>query len=107
MKRGDIVRVVIAGNFGKPRPALIVQADVFSDIPSLAVLPFTTELRSVPAVRIDVEPDAANGLLHPSQIMIDKITAVALQKVGQPIGRLSSAQVNLVDRALAVFLGFA
>lgn len=107
MRRGEIVSVVISGDFGKPRPALVVQADQFSDIPSLAVLPLTSDLRNVPAVRIDVDPDPSNGLVLRSQIMVDKIVTVATNKVGVQIGQLSGEKMALVDRALAVFLGFA
>jgi mRNA interferase MazF len=107
VKRGDIIRIVLQGDFGKPRPALIVQADDFAEIPSLSVLPFSTDLRDVPDIRIILEPDATNGLLQRSQIMVDKIATVSLKKVGQRIGHLSSADMIAVDRALAVFLGLA
>jgi mRNA interferase MazF len=107
VKRGDIIRIVLQGDFGKPRPALVVQADDFADIPSLVVLPFSTDLRSVPNIRITVEPTATNGLLERSQIMVDKITAVSLKKVGQQIGHLSSADMAAVDRVLAVLLKLA
>lgn len=99
--------VVIPGDYGKPRPALIVQADRFSGIPSLTVLPLTSDLRSVPALRIDVDPDAANGLRLPSQIMVDKIVSVGIGKIGDRIGELSDEGMASVDRALAAFLGFA
>jgi len=107
VKRGDIIRIVLQGDFGKPRPAVIVQADNFSEIPSLSVLPFSTDLRNVPDVRITIEPTAANGLLERSQIMVDKIATVSLKKVGQQIGHLSSIDMAAVDRVLAVFLGLA
>jgi mRNA interferase MazF len=107
VRRGEIVAVVIPGEFGKPRPALVVQADQFSDIPSLAVLPLTSDLRNVPAVRIDVDPDPSNGLMFPSQIMVDKIVTVGINKIGARIGELSGERMVLVDRALAAFLGFA
>jgi mRNA interferase MazF len=107
VKRGDIIRIVLQGDFGKPRPAVIVQADNFSEIPSLSVLPFSTDLRNVPDIRITIEPTAANGLFEPSQIMVDKIATVSLKKVGQQIGHLSSADMAAVDRVLAVFLGLA
>jgi mRNA interferase MazF len=107
VKRGDIIRIVLQGDFGKPRPALVVQNDDFAEIPSLSVLPFSTDLRNVPDIRITIEPTATNGLLERSQIMVDKITTVSLRKVGQQIGRLSSADMAAVDRVLAVFLKLA
>jgi mRNA interferase MazF len=107
VKRGDIIRIVLQGDFGKPRPALVVQNDDFAEIPSLSVLPFSTDLRNVPDIRITVEPTATNGLLERSQIMVDKITTVSLKKIGQQIGHLSSADMAAVDRVLAVFLKLA
>jgi mRNA interferase MazF len=107
VKRGDIIRIVLQGDFGKPRPTLVVQADDFAEIPSLSVLPFSTDLRDVFDIRITIEPDATNGLLERSQIMVDKIATVSLKKVGEQIGHLSSADMAAVDRVLAVFLGLA
>lgn len=106
MIRGDIVVVAIKGDYGgKPRPAVIVQSDDFSEVPSLAVLPLTTEWRDLPTIRIAVEPNPENGLLESSQVMVDKITAVALERVASQIGRLSPEDMAAVNRALAIFLG--
>jgi mRNA interferase MazF len=107
VKRGDVIRIVLQGDFGKPRPAVVVQSDDFADIPSLTVLPFSTDLRDVPAIRITIEPDATNGLLQRSQIMVDKIATASLKKLGQQIGQLSSSDMAAVDRVLALFLGLA
>lgn len=107
VKRGDIIRIVLQGDFGKPRPAVIVQADDFAAIPSVSVLPFSSNLRDVPAIRITLDPDVSNGLVQRSQIMIDKIATVSSKKVGDQIGHLSNAEMAAVDRALAVFLGLA
>jgi mRNA interferase MazF len=103
--RGDIVAVVTQGDYAKPRPAVIVQADLFSDIPSLTVLLLTSELRDAPAIRITIQPLPTNGLMTTSQIMVDKITTVATKRIGKPIGRLSDDEMVSIDRALAVFLG--
>lgn len=105
MKRGDVVAAASPGDFAKPRPAVVVQSDDFSNIPSLTVLLLTSELRDVPAVRITIEPNSTNGLLKTSQVMIDKITTAASKRVGRTIGRLSDEQMVAIDRALAVFLG--
>ena len=44
MKRGDLVTVALQGEFGKPRPALIVQSDLFNtEHATLSVLPITSE----------------------------------------------------------------
>ena len=43
MKRGDIVLAVARGDYGKPRPAVIVQSD---DLP-LSIVPVEQALRLV------------------------------------------------------------
>lgn len=107
MKRGDIVTVAVAGDYGKPRPALIVQADFFQEHPSFTVLLLTSTLRDAPLFRIAVAPTPKNGLAQPSQIMVDKAHTVARERIGGVIGRLDDDTMVAVTRALAVFLGFA
>ena len=66
MRRGDLVTVALQGDQGKPRPALIVQADTFTDLSGVTVLPITGMLLDAPLLRVEVEPSAANGLTKPS-----------------------------------------
>lgn len=105
MKRGDLITVSLQGNYGKPRPALIIQSDLF-DIPSLTILPITSKLHDTPLLRILVEPDSENGLFQTSQIMIDKAHTIPIEKVRKPFGRLNEDVMLSVNRALAMFLGF-
>lgn len=105
MKRGDIVVVALQGDYGKPRPAIVIQADLFIPHPSVSVLPVTSELRDAPAVRIDIAPHAANGLRQPSQIMIDKCQTVARDRISQVIGSLDEPTMTAVNRAFLVFCG--
>ena len=107
MKRGDIVTVSLPGTYGKPRPALVVQSDLFDVHPSVTLLPITSELRETPLFRISVDPSTDNGLQKESQIMVDKIDTVLREKVGESFGRLDDSRMLEVSRALAVFLGFA
>ena len=108
MRRGDFVIIVAAGDYGKPRPAIVVQSDLFDGLPSVAVCPLTSTLRAdADLIRLDVAPTAENGLREPSQIAIDKITVVPVAKVGATIGRADDTLMLRVSRALAVFLGIA
>ncbi len=107
MKRGDLVTVAISGDYGKPRPALVIQSDLFDVHPSVTVLPVTSELRGTPLFRVRVEPSNDNGLRKTSEIMVDKAQTVVRERVGDPIGRLDDETLLAVNRALAVFLGFA
>lgn len=80
MKRGDPVTVAFAGDYGTPRPGLVIQSDFFEAHPSVTLLPVTSELRETPLFRV---------------------------RVGEVIGRLDDETLLAVNRALAVFLGFA
>ena len=95
----------MAGDYGKPRPALVIQSDAFRDLASVTVLRLTTELHDWPTFRVTVEPTEANGLRAASQIMIDKATAVPRNKVGRTFGRLDGDVMTAVERALLAFLG--
>jgi mRNA interferase MazF len=107
VKRGDLVTIALPGSYGKPRPALVIQSDLFDEHPSVTILPVTSELRETPLFRIEVAPDATNGLRKRSQVMIDKTQTVPRVKLGEPFGRLDDATMLVVTRSLAVFLGFA
>ena len=107
MRRGDFVTVVTSGDYGKPRPALVIQSDRFAPLTSIVICPLTTTLRTdADLFRLDVAPSEDNGLRQPSQIAIDKITVVPVAKVGEVIGRADDALLQRVTRALAVFLAF-
>lgn len=105
MKRGDFVTIALQGDLGKPRPALVVQADPFEALATVAVLPVTSTLVDAPLMRITVEPDARNGLSKASQVMVDKVVTVRRDKVGPAFGAASDELMVAVGRALAVFLG--
>jgi mRNA interferase MazF len=105
MKRGDLVPVVLAGAYSKPRPALVIQSDLFARHPSVTILPVTTELRPIETFRIAVNPSPKNGLRAPSQIMVDKAHTIPRDKAGAPFGELELRTLKAVDRSLAVFLG--
>jgi mRNA interferase MazF len=107
MRRGDVVAVALQGDLGKPRPALVIQSDLFDAHPSVTVLPVTSELRLAPLFRIAVNPSELNGLSKPSQVMVDKPQSIAREKIGKVFGHLDDETMLAVNRALAVFLGFA
>ena len=107
MRRGELVTIAFTADHGKPGPALVIQSDLFEAHPSVTILPVTSALREVPLLRIRVAPTAENGLGKVSQVMVDKLQTVAREKVGETIGRLDDESMLAVNRALAVFLGFA
>ncbi len=105
MNRGDLVTVALQGGFGKPRPALVVQSDLFNAHSSITVLPITSTLIDAPLLRITVQPDVKNSLQAVSQIMLDKTMTVKVDKVSAPFGKVASEVMVQVNRGLALFLG--
>ncbi len=103
--RGSLVTIAIQGDFGKPRPALIIQANQFSEHTSMTVLPITSTLVDAPLLRITIQPDSKNGLQKSSQVMIDKIMTVRCDKMSSIFGSLQAKEMLEIERCLAVFLG--
>ncbi|WP_254493833.1 type II toxin-antitoxin system PemK/MazF family toxin [Bartonella sp. B1099] len=103
--RGSLVTIAMQGDFGKPRPALIIQANEFSEHTSMTVLPITSTLIDAPLLRITLQPNAKNGLQKPSQVMIDKIMTVRCEKMSSIFGSLQAKEMQEIERCLAVFLG--
>lgn len=101
MKRDDIVIVSIAGDYGKPRPAVVVQSDHL-DGESVLVCLVTTTLRDAPHTRVRLDASDENGLRETSEIMVDKIFAVRRSKCSAPIGRLSAADVETLNTTLLI-----
>jgi len=83
MRRGDLVTVAVSGDFGKPRPALVIQSDHFDATATVTVLLISATLVDAPLIRLAVEPGAENGLRKPSQVMIDKAITVQRDRVGK------------------------
>jgi mRNA interferase MazF len=107
MSRGAVVVVALQGDYGKPRPALVVQSDMFSELPSVTILPITSDLRDAPLYRIGIEATPGTGLNQASQIMVDKLHTIPRKKMGQVVGHLDEGVMVAVNRAMALFLGFA
>lgn len=107
VKRGDFVTLALSGDFGKPRPALIIQADQFAATVTVTVLLVTSTLVEAPLLRVTVQPTEENGLRKPSQVMVDKAMTVKRDKLGPSFGRLDPDTLLEVERCLVVFLGIA
>ena len=107
MRRGELVTVAMPGDFGKPRPALVIQADQFEHTGTVTVLLVSGTLVDAPLIRLTVQPTPANGLHKPSQIMVDKAMSVKRDRLGPAFGRLDDETMLSVTRTLAVFLGIA
>lgn len=106
MRRGDVVTVAASGDYGKPRPAVIVQSDAFPEnYESVVVCQLTSDLRNTPDFRVVVEPSTNNGLRVTSEIMADKPVTIRRERVGRTIGRLDAEDVARLNVALALVMG--
>jgi mRNA interferase MazF len=95
------------GDFGKPRPALVIQSDHFDETATATLLLVSSTLVDAPLIRLSIDPTPANRLRRRSQVMIDKAMTVRRDKLGAPFGRLDDDTMIAVNRGLALFLGFA
>jgi len=108
MQRGDVVVVAAAGDYGKPRPAVIVQSDAFPEShASVVICQMTSELVDAPDFRITIIPSDTNSLRAPSQVMVDKPVTIRRARIGRVIGRLDGDEIGRLDAALAFVMGLA
>ena len=104
VSRGDLVIAAFPGDYGKPRPALVVQSDGYSRLQSVTVLPLTSDLYPAPLIRINVAPSPSNGLQRQSHVMVDKAATISRTRIGQRIGHVDTEVMAAVGVALARFL---
>ncbi len=107
MKRGDLVTVAAQGDYGKPRPAVVIQSDALADADSVLVALLTSALRDAPFYRMSLAPAETNGLKTESQVMVDKIIAYPRGKCGDAMGRLSDRDMPVLNAMLSVMIGLA
>ena len=99
--------IAMQGDFGKPRPALVIQSDQFNEHMTVTVLLVSSTLVDAPLLRVTIQPSETNGLQKPSQVMVDKAMTVKRDKLGEAFGSANDAAMLEVGRRLAFFLGIA
>ena len=108
MKRGEVWTAAGGKDYaGKPRPVVIVQDDRFDATASITICPFTSDPTDAPLLRLVVAPSGLNGLRTTSRLMVDKITTVARDKLGNRMGTLAHEDMVRLNRAILMFLGLA
>jgi mRNA interferase MazF len=107
VRRGDLVVVSASRDYGKPRPAVVIQSDWLRATDSVLVALLTSALADAPLYRLPIEPNAANGLKAPSQVMVDKIVAMPREKCGAAIGRIDESALIALNHLLSVVIGLA
>jgi len=105
-RRGDVVVCSPSGDYDKPRPAIVLQSDLFNPThASVTLCPITSHVIEAPLFRVELKPDATNGLKKKSQAMADRVTTQRSEKIGAVVGRISDADLERVETALRMWLG--
>jgi mRNA interferase MazF len=108
MRRGDVVTVAASGDYGKPRPAVIVQTDALPGAhASVVICQMTSEYSDAPDFRVTIEPTEENGLRIRSQVMADKPVTVRRERIGRRVGHLDGKDILRLNIALAFVMGLA
>jgi mRNA interferase MazF len=107
LKRGDVVIALVRGDYGKPRPVVVVQNDRFAGHTSVTVALITSTLTELDDVRLTLAPTPENGLRATSQVQLDRLQSIPRSRLRDVIGHLTPAQMTRINRGLALFLGLA
>ena len=108
LSRGAVIVTVVPGEYGKPRPAVVVQDSRLTPLmESVVVALLTTSDRGGKHIRVKVEPTAENALHQTSRIMVDKVFSIHKHRVSQVIGQMDDATMRGVDEALRTVFSLA
>ena len=90
---------------GKPRPAVVVQADLYNPThASLTLCPITSDCVDAPLFRVTLPSGERTGLATVSQVLIDKIVSVPRAAIVREVGRCDALHLELIDDALRRWL---
>ena len=111
MTTGDIFWVDLPARGGHAqagrRPAIVVQeASVSSSIPTILIVPLTTQLDAVrfPGT-FAIDPDPGNGLRRASIAIVFQLTAIDRRWLGAKIGRVGDEQLEELWKCLDLVTG--
>lgn len=113
MRRGEIRSVDLnparGSEAGKRRPAVIVSNDAANMTAArlgrgaIAVVPVTSNIARVYPFQV-LLPAAETGLARDSKAQAEQIRSVAVERVGQRMGRVPAATMLRIDEALRLHL---
>lgn len=97
----------MTGDYGKPRPAVVIQSDEMIEFgfASVVVCPMTSSVTDRPSVRVTVDPSPSNGLVERSEVMVEKLVGLPRSRIRRVIGRLDAVAMGGIERALLIVLG--
>jgi mRNA interferase MazF len=108
MRRGDVVTVAASGDYGKPRPAIVIMSNhLLASHPSVVLCQMTSTINELADFRVAIDPTIENGLRTRSDVMTDKPLTVRRHRVGAVIGKLSEEDLQRLNTALTLALGLS
>lgn len=107
VSRGDVVLALAAGDYGKPRPWLVVQADKhnLADRPDSILVCPTTSHQEALACRVAVKLPFGSAD-RASWVMGDKLMAVKRERIRSVIAKVSRQELAAVEVAMVELLRF-
>jgi len=106
VRRGDVVLYAAAGDYGKPRPGVIVQSDLFNEThASVTVCPLTSDVTGLRLFRVPMGPGEGTGLKSSSEAMVDKVVSIRRERIARKAGVLGRGDLAAIDEALRLWLG--
>jgi mRNA interferase MazF len=113
MRRGEIVNVsldpVRGSEAGKTRPAVVVSNDAANATAArlgrgvITVVPVTSNTARIYPFQVML-PAGQTGLRQDSKAQAEQVRSVAVERVGERVGRLPAALIAELDRALRIHL---
>ena len=109
LRRGDIHWIEFPASSAREqsgrRPAVIVHADDSPPLPTVFVVPVTSNLRAsrFPGTS-EIEPSTANGLTDRSILLAFQLRAIDRNRVGERVGCLDSSALAALERHLRSLL---
>ncbi|MGH8728834.1 MAG: type II toxin-antitoxin system PemK/MazF family toxin [Burkholderiales bacterium] len=105
MKRGELYVAAPPGDYGKPRPVVIVQSDFFiAARDSVTVCLLSSTPIDAPLFRVPVKRGPLNRLKRASEVMADKLMTLRKERLGESLGTLSADELAALDQALRRWL---
>ena len=107
LSRGDIIVSSIGGVNGKPRPWLVLQANILNEnLFTTLAAPLTSVVELLQEdFRPVIKPSEINSLEKPSQIMLDRISILNKKDIIKIIGKLSKKEILTLNQAIVLVLG--
>jgi mRNA interferase MazF len=111
MRRGEVWLIYLDPTSGarvqKTRPAVIVNEDAIGILPLRVIVPITDwkERYEIAPWMVRIDPDSENGLHKPSAVDALQIHSVSQSSFSDRIGKVSSAQLQKIVKAIQTVIG--